>query len=67
MTGLLERLYSQGGFNPSLPQQELAAAHIPFGELGVSPAPERLLLDAVSQTDGLTLIVGPSGAARAGR
>ncbi|HVL31256.1 MAG TPA: hypothetical protein VM299_03415 [Solirubrobacteraceae bacterium] len=62
--GLLAELYAQGAFNPALPQHELAAAHIPLGRLGISPAPERLLIDAVGQTDGLTLIVGASGAGK---
>ena len=64
MSGLLERLYAEGAFNPALPQYELAASHIPFGDLGFSPAPEQVLLDAVSQTDGLALVVGESGAGK---
>lgn len=64
MSGLLHRLYSEGAFNPALPQHELAAAHIPFGQLGAEPEPETLLLDAVAQTDGITIVLGASGAGK---
>ena len=64
MSELLARLYAEGAFDPSLAHYELAASHVPLGRLGFNPAPEELLIDAVSRTDGLSLIVGASGSGK---
>jgi hypothetical protein len=61
---LLERVYRDGGFNPALPVHELAETHIPLDRFGIHPGPERRLLDAACQTDGIAILEGPSGAGK---
>lgn len=62
--GLLREIYDHKGFKPAPSLWELGGAHVPFGDLGLAPAPEPIVTGGMVEADGLVMLVGRSGAGK---
>ena len=61
---LLQALHEARAFKPAPSLWELAATHVPFGELGIADPPEPRMLHGLSERDGVALLFGDSGAGK---
>jgi hypothetical protein len=61
---LVRELYEGMAFKPTPSLDELAQAHVPFGEIGIAPAPEPVIANALREAEGMALLVGETGAGK---